>query len=511
MPLAQPPGDVRVLAFSADGRTLASSDGSRTVRLWDLSTGQLLQSFQETGAVAHVAFSTRGQELAIAQVNGMVSVRRGEKGRWGPPQPHPVGQTMLGFLPGDTRLACASKYAAWLRDLRTPTNHVSFDDSLLGAAHSTGATTLALLRPDGGLTLWRPDAARRLIPPGQRLQPVEALAFSADGKTLVTGGPEPDFHVTREGRDPWFGIRGKLIGLEPGPCPELRFWSAASAGERPTLPDQQTLGASQLACAADGRTLVSAGRGGVVWVWDLVGRRLKQRFFVNDEARDYWLRWWEVGIRTVGIQPIFKESVQALALSPDSRTLAVASGRGAVTLHDLNAPSRPEPLPDHHQVRAVAFSPDGRTLAVNDGAIVRLWRLPRQAGKRPHLLRSFEDHSRPVRCLAFDPSGRLLASAGEDRRIVLWQVDSGRHTGLPGHHQTVESLAFSPDGRTLASGGADAQVLLWQVRTASRLLTLSAHTGPIRRVAFSPDGRTLASGGVSASGMGEAFLWQAAP
>jgi WD40 repeat protein len=228
--------------------------------------------------------------------------------------------------------------------------------------------------------------------------------------------------------------------------------------------------------------------------------------FISSDAQKYWLGW-ELSRHGVGMHPLFSEDVAALAVSSDGRLLAAASQRGVVSLWELGGKGAPWSLPQRHEeVRGLAFSPDSRTLAVNHGREVRLWQVGERG--RSQLTRTLSGHSRCVHCLAFHPREQTLASAGQDH-VVLWDLDSGRSRPLIGHMSTVDSLAFSPDGRTLASGGADGKVHLWQVRTASQLLSLSDHTGPVRRVAFAPDGKTLASGGVSASGPGEAYLWQA--
>jgi WD40 repeat protein len=209
----------------------------------------------------------------------------------------------------------------------------------------------------------------------------------------------------------------------------------------------------------------------------------------------------------VGMSPFFHESVRALAVSPDGRTLATVSGRGEVAVWDLPGGDKRLALPHGQDVpSAVAFAPDG-TLAVNHGRDVRLWDLSAEGG--PRLLRTLTGHSRPIRCLAFAPRGRLLAGGGEDRRVMLWDLEHNRETALRSHTDTVQTLAFAPDARTLASGGADGLVKLWHVRTGHELLTLSGHSGPVRSVAFSPDGKTLASGGVTTGEVGEAYLWQA--
>jgi WD40 repeat protein/tRNA A-37 threonylcarbamoyl transferase component Bud32 len=507
-PLPAPPRDVTVLAFAPDGRTLATSDGGRTVALWDLLTGKAGATFEEKAPVTHLAFSHDGQKLA-AGCQGGAAVHTGGPGRWSTGTWHPTGAQFLGFFPDDQTLATFDAFTVHLRDLKGQ-DRQHMQVSLVTAVCSPAGTSLALFERDGALRLWRRGARGLLHPEGLRLAPVDALVFSPDGKALLTGSREEPHTVRRWQRYGALPLQSIHHRHETGPCPEVRFWAARTGTELPTLPGQETRGATLLALTPDGRTLVSAGEGGVLWVRDVAGRRRARHFFVNDAASKEWTTW-EVGSWSPwGMAPSFHESVRALAVSPDGRTLATVSGRGEVALWDLPGGGKRLSLPaGQDEPAAVAFAPDSRTLAVNHGRDVRLWDLSAEGG--PRLLRTLTGHSRPIRCLAFAPKGQLLAGGGEDRRVMLWDLEHNRETALISHTDTVQTLAFAPDARTLASGGADGLVKLWHVRTGHELLTLSGHSGPVRCVAFSPDGKTLASGGITPLGVGEAYLWQARP
>jgi WD40 repeat protein len=108
----------------------------------------------------------------------------------------------------------------------------------------------------------------------------------------------------------------------------------------------------------------------------------------------------------------------------------------------------------------------------------------------------FRDHLGWVEGVAFSPDGGLLASASDDKTIVVRRLDSGDHSVLTGHTAIVYTLAFSPDGNLLASGSQDKTVRIWDVRPEGEfkvLRVLDAHRERVSCVAFHPDSNVLAS------------------
>jgi WD40 repeat protein len=140
----------------------------------------------------------------------------------------------------------------------------------------------------------------------------------------------------------------------------------------------------------------------------------------------------------------------------------------------------------------LAFSPDGKILAsAGFDNVVKLWEYP--SGKE---LREIKGHTGPVYCVAFSPDGKTLASSSHDMTIRLSNVADGKLVReIKGHTGIVDSIAYSPDGKTLASGSADKSVRFWNPADGKEIKKLGEHANSVYWVAFSPDGKTLASAG----------------
>jgi WD40 repeat protein len=194
-----------------------------------------------------------------------------------------------------------------------------------------------------------------------------------------------------------------------------------------------------------------------------------------------------------------------LVISKDSfeartREIELKAG-GSVTIKVRLEPIKPEwalpangdplNLKGHSDiVRAVAFSPDGKRLAsASDDKTIMLWDAP--AGQNPRPLRG---HTAVVTSICFSPDGKTLASGSYDNTIRVWDAQTGKlQRRLERHENTVTSVCYSRDGKRLASGSWDETVRVWDTQTWQELFTLTRHTNAVFGVCFSPDGKRLAS------------------
>ncbi len=152
-------------------------------------------------------------------------------------------------------------------------------------------------------------------------------------------------------------------------------------------------------------------------------------------------------------------------------------------------------------VRAVAFSPvnDNLLASAGENNTIKLWNLRRGTA------RTLKGHTDVVNSIAFSPNGRLLASVSHDRTIKLWNVHNQQNIATLREGTLFGSVAFSPDGKLLATAGW-MHVKLWDVGRRVVVATL-LHDQQVQTVAFSADGEFLAVGDSSREGSGTVKVW----
>jgi DNA-binding beta-propeller fold protein YncE len=153
---------------------------------------------------------------------------------------------------------------------------------------------------------------------------------------------------------------------------------------------------------------------------------------------------------------------------------------------------------DHGMVKvnALQWSNDGSQLLIAGGAEGQIGRAMVYRVDQPQQPAVVMDGHRDILYAAdWSPDGNVIATAGYDRTIQLWDVATGKNLQtLKGHNGAVFAVDFSPDGSTLISGAADDTAKVWDVATGQRLDTLAQPQGAVLSVAFTPDGEYLVAG-----------------
>jgi WD40 repeat protein len=439
------------IATSGDGARIATAGPDAAV-VWNARTGARERTFATAPGefLTAVALDTTGTSLAVAsrrraepdgRLVHAVVVRdvttgvelRTLSGRSG----RAADFDRAAFSPDGRWLAASGGRAATVWNLGTSDYSELFghDQAITGLVFSPTGRTLATASADGTARIWDPTRGRELDRVLGHSGPVTSVAFTPDGARLVTGS--------------WDGT--------------VRLWDA-SGHAGPVI---------DLAFVPDG--LLSAGRDGVVKLWDPATGRARRTYAVSRGR---------------------SERLLDLSTSADGAWFAAAGSDGTVWVwRTAGGAARGKAVPGAFPLVGAVISPDARRVLATtvDGRVhewsleTGRWRSARLPGSRPGAL---VQHA-----LAFDPRGRWIAAVSETGLAALLDPRTLRPLGpaVETHREFVFTVKASASG-VLATASADGTVRLWTAALAPRASPALVHRQPVAAVSFAQDGVLVATG-----------------
>jgi WD40 repeat protein/serine/threonine protein kinase len=466
------------VAYSPDSRMVASGGRDRTTKVWSAMTGELVRTLDmHPDTVWSVAFSPDGRLLASASVG---FVKLWNTTTWQEIRTFPGGWHVT-FSPDGRRLSSSGDHRLLIWETRTLTKQTgsvaptldlgaakfgsvgptstSLNESFLRAAFSPDSRSIAVGTPDNAVSVLDVESGQRILPALPHGQWVWSVAYSPDGRYLASAG---------------FGSRA------------VNVWDAKTGRLLRTFQGHTNV-AEGIAFSPDSRRLASASLDGTVKVWDVTNPEEPAQREARTLAGD-------VGSATGVVHCPDGLTFATIAASSEMRNAVqkVPTLVEAVTIWDAETARKLRTLrnPTGGICYDVAFDPGFQHIAwaKADGAIEI-----RDAATN-QLARTLGGHGDLVELVTFSPDGIWLASVSRDKTVRVWDARSGQQRHIfPVSRAIISCLRFTPDSRRLFLGGSaemtqlhPGEVMVWDPATGRQLPTLGSYFEDVRSIACHP-------------------------
>ncbi|TFK66196.1 WD40 repeat-like protein [Pluteus cervinus] len=440
---------IRSVAYSSDNRYVVSGSNDKTVRIWDVETGQQkgTELTGHTHYVTSVAFSSDSRYVVSGSQDNTVRIWDVETGKQ-------KGTEFKG--------------------------HTKWVESVAFSSDSKYVVSGSL---DNTVRIWDVETGQQKRPFKGHTSGVRSVAISSHNKYVVSGAQDNT----------------------------VRIWDVETGLQKGEELEGHTSYITSVAFSPDNKYVASGSEDNTVRIWDVETAQQKTEFqghtkqvtsvsFSNDSryvvsgSWDSTIRIWdmETGQQKGAEFRSHTDPVTSVAFSTDMQSVVSGSIDQTVRIQDVGTGKGTEFQGHTKLVTSVALSTDMKyAVSGSEDKTVRVWDM--QTGQ---LKITFQGHVYTITSVAFSSDTKYVVSGSNDHTIRIWDMETGQQKGNPitGHTNWVTSVAFSSDNRYVVSGSHDRSVRIWDVETGHQKGVKFEVSGSwITTVSFSSDNKYVVS------------------
>lgn len=471
---------VEKILITPDGRRVISSSVDKTIRIWDLDSGEQLHALRGHQSIISVfMILPDGRRLVTSSIEDFsVKVWDIESGRQLYVMRGHTNSISDFTVTPDGRFAVTASGDKTLKIWMLPPPLLSNQEvaaveihTLKNHSASVRSVVIAGKRKlvisgsaDKAIKIWNLQDGEEYRTLLGHNEGVSTLLLTPDEQHLVSSSMDSTIRV-------WDISQGIEIGLPP----DLQL--AITPGHTDNV--------NALAVTADGMRAVSVSSDGTGKVWNCSASYSAGTVSLSLPGTEMPIGRELFSLKNQGGEML------GLCISHDGR-YAATCGQG-VRLWSLENGSEIYCLDAAEKAYAVAITPNGQWLLAGAGEhTLKVWELA--SGKFLGAFGAFQERASWVRALAVTPDGRRILSAGIDKSIKAWDLRTGKEIGLlRGHTDKIGALCVSSDGRAAISGSEDTSIKFWNLENYRELFALQGHQGAVRSLTLTPDGMKLVS------------------